>query len=110
MGETDKEESIGRQGVCAIWIERPPSRSDLTQKTDRSEVRNLCFFIFKNEISFAIYGHATENGRLALDLHRGRFFEKIKIQTFRFQKNVKKFVQVNKDVMCMCVKFQDEIR
>jgi len=38
------------------------------------------------------------------------FKKKIKIQTFWFQKNLKTIVQVNKDVMCMCVKFQEEIR
>ena len=37
------------------------------------------------------------------------FFEKFKIRTFQFQKNLKKIIQVNKDVMCMYVKFEDEI-
>ena len=35
------------------------------------------------------------------------FFEKFKIRKFWFKKNLKKFVQVNKDVWRMCVKFQD---
>ena len=43
-------------------------------------------------------------------LHGGRIFEKKnKIQNFWFLQNLKKCVQVNKDVRCMSVKFQDEI-
>ena len=37
------------------------------------------------------------------------FFEKFKIYTFQFLKNLKKIIQVNKDVMSMYVKFEDEI-
>ena len=50
-----------------------------------------------------------EWGVLELGLHGGRFFEKNEIQISRLQKNLKKYMQVCKDVMYVCVKIHDEI-